>query len=187
MNKSIIILCAIFASLFTLCNKSFDTPEKSFSEIGNEVITQAKTELGKNLINAIQTKGTVGALEFCNTNAIPLTNELSKKFHVNLKRLSDKPRNPQNEASLEEKKVIETFKTQILNKEKLVPISRETETSQIGYYPIETNALCLQCHGEKEITKEALIKINQLYPKDQAIGYSENQIRGIWVIEQKKK
>ena len=186
INKKKIFTTLLFLLLID-CKKNPEIPLTSFVETGKEIAQQAKAELGKNLMNAMQTKGTVGALEFCNTNAISLTNELAKKFHVNLKRVSDKPRNPQNTASLEEIKVIETFKAQILNKEKLVPISTETNTSQIGYYPIETNALCLQCHGVKEITQETSAKINQLYPNDQATGYSENQIRGMWIVEQQKK
>lgn len=59
----------------------------------------------------------------------------------------------------------------------------------IGYYPIETNDMCMKCHGtpEKQITSETLSKIKKLYPTDKAFGYSENEIRGIFVVEMNKK
>jgi hypothetical protein len=44
--------------------------------------------------------------------------------------------------------------------------------------------MCLQCHGkpQQELTTVTLNKIKTLYPDDKAIGYSENQVRGIWHI-----
>jgi hypothetical protein len=44
--------------------------------------------------------------------------------------------------------------------------------------------MCLKCHGKptSDIGIKALKRIKKLYPKDLAIGYSENQIRGIWSI-----
>ena len=49
--------------------------------------------------------------------------------------------------------------------------------------------MCLQCHGNKEndISTGTLTKINTLYPKDKAIGYGINQVRGLWVVEMIKK
>jgi hypothetical protein len=48
--------------------------------------------------------------------------------------------------------------------------------------------MCLQCHGdlEKNISKEVSMKLSTLYPVDKAINYSENQIRGMWVVERSK-
>ena len=45
--------------------------------------------------------------------------------------------------------------------------------------------MCLQCHGSKgiDIAPETLKVIEEKYPNDQATGYTENQLRGIWVIE----
>nr|WP_321540500.1 DUF6132 family protein [Flavobacterium piscinae] len=56
------------------------------------------------------------------------------------------------------------------------------------YYPIETNTMCLQCHG-KQIKPEVQRQILKLYPNDLAFGYGENEVRGIWSItfEKKKK
>lgn len=44
--------------------------------------------------------------------------------------------------------------------------------------------MCLQCHGsEKDIKPETLAKIKSLYPNDKAIGYQENEMRGLMVIK----
>ena len=172
---------------FFLQNKDTSAPDKKdFLEIGRDVAMQSKAELGKNLMNAIKEKGSANAVEFCSSKAIPITEEMANKFKFKIKRVSDKPRNPMNQASDEEIKYIELFKTQIAKQEKLKPITKESASGNIGYYPIETNTMCLQCHGnpEKDIKEDVQKKITKLYPSDKAVGYGENQIRGMWVIEQ---
>ena len=58
----------------------------------------------------------------------------------------------------------------------------------IGYYPIITNELCMQCHGQtgQQISPGTLAKITALYPNDKAVNYKVNQLRGIWVVEMKR-
>jgi len=162
-----------------------DQAQKPFAEEGLEIAMQAKAELGKNLLKAIQEKGTTEAVEFCNLNALSITNQIAQNLGVSLRRVSDKPRNPKNEANPEEKQIIEIFKIQLRAKQKLKPITRELENIKVGYFAIETNQTCLQCHGipKKDIQVETLEKINSLYPQDKAIGYTENEIRGLWVVE----
>ena len=64
----------------------------------------------------------------------------------------------------------------------------EINGKMVGYYPIVTNQMCLQCHGKayKDINDATLNKINKLYPNDQATGYLENELRGIFVVEMNK-
>ena len=66
---------------------------------------------------------------------------------------------------------------------------QEIYDKMVGYYPIETNKMCLQCHGlpNTQILPATLTKLKHLYPTDKAIGYGENELRGIWVIEMNKK
>ncbi len=160
-------------------------PDKPFSELSKEIADKAKAELGKNLLNAIQSKGTLGAISFCNEKAISLTEEISEKLGYKLKRVSDKPRNPLNEANTEEKQIIEIFKIQLKAGQSFKTITRESWELKQGFYPIVTNQMCLQCHGVvgKNISALTYSKIQELYPKDKAIGYEENEIRGLWVVE----
>ena len=48
--------------------------------------------------------------------------------------------------------------------------------------------MCLQCHGSKDIQikPDVYKSLQKLYPKDKAIGYNDNQVRGIWSISFKK-
>lgn len=162
--------------------------QKSPAEMGMHFALTTKAELGKNLMAAIQGKGTAGAVDFCNTRAIPLTDSMAKAHQVNIKRVSDKPRNASNRASMAELKHIATFKQALELGEKPTPIVEEDENQIRFYAPILTNQMCLQCHGtpEKELSLDVLKVIRSKYPDGKAIGYGENQVRGIWAIEWKK-
>lgn len=156
----------------------------AYSERGLQYALSAQAVLGKNLIQAIQKTGTPGALSFCNEKAYPLTDSMAVAQHAILKRASDKPRNPDNKANAEELEFIETFKAVIANQESPSPIVRDSDTKVRVYYPILTNAMCLQCHGTpgKDIETSTLTKLAILYPEDKAIGYGLNEVRGIWSV-----
>jgi nitrate reductase cytochrome c-type subunit len=157
--------------------------EKTYADIGLEYALGTKKLLGKNLMESIQQKGTLEALAFCNHQAIPLTDSMATKYNATIKRVSDKNRNPNNKANAEELKYIAQFKKDLATKQEIKPVVIEKGDKIQFYYPIETNTMCLQCHGKPEqIKPEVRAKTLQLYPKDLAIGYSENEVRGIWSI-----
>ena len=170
---------------WTQSGKEFQvaTTEKSYADIALEYALETKKLLGKNLMGAIQQKGTLEALAFCNHEAIPLTDSMATKYNATIKRVSDKNRNPNNKANAEELKYIAQFKKDLAAKQEIKPVVIEKGNKIQFYYPIETNTMCLQCHGKSEqIKPEVRAKTLQLYPKDLAIGYSENEVRGIWSI-----
>ena len=155
-----------------------------YGERGLKYALTTKAVLGKNLIGTIQKKGTLEALAFCNEKAYPLTDSMAVVHNAKIKRVSDKPRNVNNQANAEELEYIKTFKEVIANKEEPKPIVKELSDEVQVYYPITTNAMCLQCHGKpnETINKATLERLTSLYPKDKAIGYDINQVRGIWNI-----
>ncbi|WP_372753803.1 DUF3365 domain-containing protein [Mariniflexile sp.] len=161
---------------------------KTVEAIGLEYALSTKAVLGKNLMGTIQKKGTLEALNFCNIQAIPLTDSMAMKHNAIIKRVSDKNRNPKNKANTEELKYIELYKKQVAANQEIKPTIIENGTNIQFYYPITTNTMCLQCHGNSEhIAPEIRSKTLKLYPKDLAIGYSENEVRGIWSIQFEKK
>jgi hypothetical protein len=161
----------------------------SYEDMGLNIANGTKALLGKNLNLAIQNYGAAGAVEFCNTRAIPLTDSMATVHNVTIKRVSDQPRNTDNTANESERAYIAETKNKLKAGEKLTNKVYELEGKMLGYYPIETNGMCLQCHGKpnKDILPETLTKIKKLYPNDKAIGYTENQLRGIWVVTMDKK
>tara|TARA_R110000787_G_scaffold109035_2_gene217559 strand:- start:44557 stop:45186 length:630 start_codon:yes stop_codon:yes gene_type:complete len=157
----------------------------SHAQIGLNIAFTTKAQLGKNLIGTMKEKGVLEALQFCNIKAIPLTDSMATVHQAIIKRVSDKTRNPNNKANEVELKNIEYFKSVLAKNEEIKPIVETSNDSVNFYYPIVTNAMCLQCHGnpEKDLNPELLTSLSNLYPNDEAVGYSENQVRGIWSIQ----
>lgn len=140
--------------------------------------------LGKNLMHALGTKGAVGAIEFCSEKAIVLTDSSANELKVSIQRVSNQPRNAKNQANKAELQIIQAYKNQLAEGLKLKP-QKFTDTNGTASYsvPILTNAMCLNCHGNNEIAKNTAEKLQELYPEDKATGYSDNELRGLWVIK----
>lgn len=168
---------------------SANTKPISPTEQGLEYALKTKSILGKNLLGVIKSKGTVGALLFCNENAIHLTDTVANQIKgVEVKRVSDKNRNPANKANVNELSYIEKAKTKLIYGEKITPQIQEIDGQIVGYYPITTNNMCMQCHGDlnSDIEPNTYTKIKELYPDDLAVGYSVDELRGIWVVTMPK-
>lgn len=169
-------------------NKYFgqnNTDTLNYMEQGLQYALATKAILGKNLLTAINEKGTAEALSFCNSKAIHLTDSMSQAQGVYIKRVSDQERNPSNKANEQELAYINASKASIKLGEQASPLVVDSANKVLGYYPIMTNAMCLQCHGmkNKDIKEATLAKLEALYPEDKATGYGSDELRGIWVIE----
>ncbi len=150
--------------------------------MGYAMATQAT--LGKSLVRTISEKGTIGAIQFCNTRALPITDSLSNLKNAHIKRVSDRPRNPINQANKEELGHISRFKEQMASNIDPKPIVIAKNGEIDFYFPITTNAMCLQCHGKhnEQVAPETLTSLKNLYPSDEAVGYGVNEVRGMWAI-----
>ncbi len=172
-------------SLYNKGNKLEETPKNNGpKEMGMQFATETQKVLGKNLMGTIQRKGVEEAVVFCNERAYPLTDSMATHFNAKIRRVSDKPRNPNNKANKVELAHIDYFKKDLLSGATIEPKWFEKNGKIQFYYPIVTNDMCLNCHGkpEENIVSNVLENIQRLYPTDQAIGYSTNEVRGIWSI-----
>ena len=185
-----ILLVSSFALLFLQCGNKVVQHETSKQEVAtissdslHNYATETKKLLMKNVGEQMKKGGPESALEFCNIEAMPLTKSMSDKHGLVISRVSDKWRNPKNVANAEELKLIEQYKKQLLAGELLKPVRTETHY----YEPLVTSAMCLQCHGEpgKSVQPKVAAKIAELYPNDLALGYKENEVRGLISIKTK--
>lgn len=128
------------------------------------------------------------ALRYCNENAYPITDSLAKANEVTIKRVSNKNRNPRNKSDKMEDFLMKGFGIDLSEGNDLTPKLILKDDSVIFYKPIITQAFCLNCHGEpgKEITFRNDSIIQTLYPRDKAVGYKANELRGLWRIGFKK-
>jgi hypothetical protein len=175
---------AIYAADEAPDAKSLD----DYRQQGLTAAMQTKAALGSQLMQAMQAGGPENAVAFCNTQAIPITTGMSETLGLAVTRVSDRPRNPDNAASQEEREIIADLKQAMASGEGAAPVMREHADQVVGYYPIVTNGMCLACHGQKgtDISVATQSVIDMKYPKDQATGYGVNELRGLFVVEMPK-
>ena len=180
-----------FTTTFTREKEKYEkmVAKKSPLETGKDLAMKTKAVLGKNLLNAIKTRGTDGAVDFCSTRAIFLTDSMATELNARVKRVSDKNRNPKNAANPEETAYLDEVRKMMTAGQKVAGKITEKTTHYVGYYPIITDEMCLQCHGKKdtEILPGTQKILAQKYPADKAFGYALNDLRGLWVVEFDKK
>ncbi len=201
MKKAILVLSAISLMIIgsncgtgtdkkkAVVSQATDTVQiKTPLEKGKEMALKTKAELGRFLMTAIREKGTAGAVAFCSTRALQITDSMSTVLGSHLKRVAEFNRNPINTVTADELSYIQQVKAALAAKENPRPQLTENSETITGYYPILTESLCLQCHGDNktEIEPTTLAAINRLYPGDKATGFKLNELRGIWVVEMKK-
>ena len=170
-------------------NKTLTVSEQQdYLSKGDSIATQAQQVLMKNVSTAIQEKGVAGAVDFCNINAMPLTDSLSTLNAVNIQRISEKNRNPNNAIVSElDKSALEQIKimlkdTSISTKHLIVQ-----ESGNVYYYKAIPLGMptSISCHGNTttDITPETLKVIQTKYPTDKATGYQLGELRGLWKIK----
>ncbi|XDD47874.1 DUF3365 domain-containing protein [Leptospira sp. WS39.C2] len=180
MKIGYIVLLILF---FLQCQES----TTNYESLAISIATEAKANLQKTLISKITEGGTKLAIPFCHENAMLFSENLGKKNGVNLKRITDKPRNPKNALSLEESEIFldiqkrktldGVFPNQLISSDQTVTV----------YIPIVMMGQCLQCHGKPgEISKETQTILGKLYPNDKAIGYEVGQLRGLFSVRFQK-
>ena len=169
------------------CNTSISLKEKQeYLKKGKQITQATFKELSGNLMQQMKLGGPSQAVPFCNLQALPITNQISKKFNVTIKRTSDKLRNPKNSPNKREKAIIKQYQILLEKDKELIPIVEVGSDNMKHYYaPIKLNTKCLACHGElrKNLSVKTDSLIKSLYPNDIAINYEKGDFRGIWSIE----
>ncbi|MDR8394397.1 DUF3365 domain-containing protein [Aliifodinibius sp. S!AR15-10] len=152
---------------------------------GQKITQAAFQTLSSNLKQAMGEGGVEHAVQFCNIEAMPLTDSLATNFGVELRRASHRPRNPDNRADSLELASINKYLEQIEQEAELKPLVYAAGDQAVYHAPIRiTNALCLSCHGKPgmDIQEDDLATIQKLYPNDEATGFEFGELRGIWSV-----
>lgn len=180
-------LLIVILSLLLITCKPKDESASNFKSdadyqlLGDSISMASFAAIRSALMGAIEEGGLEHAISFCKLEAIPLTDSMSNKYNVMISRISDKSRNELNAASIDEILLIEGYQQKSISGNTIIK-GEQGET--VFYKAIVAQAFCLNCHGspgkELSITNQELILAN--YPNDKAVGYKENDIRGLWKI-----
>ncbi len=160
-------------------------------ELGTSIATASQQALGKKLQGAINEKGVLYAIDYCNLKAVPLVDSLSMQYKAIIRRVSEKNRNPGNIPSAMELQILEAYETQVADSIK--PATNVQPLGDDRYLftkaIIIDNALCLNCHGSAEngMLKTTADFLLTKYPEDKATGFQMGDLRGMWSIVIPKK
>jgi len=160
---------------------------KEFTEVGNNIVKVSFESLSGNLKAAARQPagGIPNAIQFCNMNALPLTDSLAKNFNVKIKRSSLKLRNLNNYPDSLEAYMLDLYLQIEKMRKPMVGKTILANNNDVRYFaPIILKDQCLKCHGTvgTNISDETYAIIKEHYPKDQAVGFQEGKLRGIWSI-----
>lgn len=174
---------------FTNCSSGGSAPiseeEKAeYLKKGKEITAATFSALSSRLTQAMQDFGPAGAVEYCQLQALPITDSLSRAFNASIKRTSDKLRNPANQPTPWELDVINEYRQQLKNQEELKPKVFNVDGQVVFTAPIMVMPQCLACHGQpdQDIAPATLETLAQRYPKDRAKAYKAGELRGIWSV-----
>lgn len=158
--------------------------EVTYRKLGKEIVDTIGSTLKKNLVSAMQDGGPVNAVKFCNAEALPLTALYNDKYNTEVRRVSDRNRNPKNVPDKTELAVIQDYRNTMEDGEKATPrVAIDAEGRKHFYAPIFTGGVCLTCHGnEKNMQPKIVQTIDSLYPNDNAKNFTVDELRGIWSV-----
>ena len=189
MTKIVIsTLCAIALSS-TMLNAN-STKEIKI-EAKSAIMKMGKT-LKMNMKKSMKKGGVVEAAKFCASRASQIEAEINKTYKdgVSVKRVTLKPRNPNNSASVDEQIVLNSLE-KMQKDGKSLPKMLVKEISK-GHYkvykPMLMGGVCLKCHGDtKNMNKEVVSLIKEYYLNDKALNYKKGEFRGAFIAEIIKK
>ena len=110
-----------------------------------------------------------------------VANDFSLMTCYKLKQTSLNIRNPSNAPDEWERKVLESYKSNKLQKGKGIGEIQDLGNTKVYRYlkPLYVTKPCLVCHGAKEdIRPEISGFLEKRYPNDNALGYKEGDLRG---------
>jgi hypothetical protein len=144
-----------------------------FKELQRELVTE--------LYGSIMKGGTDHAVPYCKLKSSSIEKIVSQRSNIEIKRVTDRARNPQHLADAFEMKIIEKWKAELSLGKKPSPIAQKDEKG--NYRVMEPIILkidfCLKCHGSETNIKPSTLKIiKREYPKDNARGYKIGDLRG---------
>lgn len=163
--------------------------EAYYLRLSEELAGDLQASLGPQLMAAMKLGGPERAIEVCQQVAQALTDQAARLDEgITVSRTGPRVRNPENAPDALSQSVMRSWQMRLASAEPIGPVLDQADASIIVHRPIQTAALCLQCHGSNEqIDKSTLARIRELYPEDAATGFAEGDLRGAFRVEFSKQ
>lgn len=181
-----ISLLAILLTMTFLSTEVFSVENDLLSE-SRKIIKQFGGELKRELLSSLETGGPLNAVSVCTQKAPEIAEKMSQEKSWEIARTSLKYRNPDNAPDIWEKRALESFEERNAKGEAVGKMEHyevlNVDGEKVFRYmkPIPVGEPCLTCHG-KQIPHDLSAKLDELYPKDQSVGFSLGEIIGAFSI-----
>ncbi|MEZ5715933.1 MAG: DUF3365 domain-containing protein [Paracoccaceae bacterium] len=173
----------------TLAGMALAADKPALVEEGKGVIMQFGGALKGELKAAIDAGGPVNGIAVCNEKAPAIAEQVSGAAGWSVARSSHRLRNPANAPDAFTAATIEDFLKREAAGEKPEDLARAEIVTEDGHQvfrlvkAIPTGAVCLNCHGGDQVKPPVVEKLAELYPADQARGFAEGQMRGVFTLK----
>lgn len=180
---------ALAIGLATFATLSQAADKAALVEEGKGVIMQFGGALKKELAAAIEAGGPVNGIAVCNEKAPDIAAAVSGTSGWSVARSSHRLRSPANAPDAFTAAAIEDFLAREAGGENPADMARAEIVEEDGHQvfrlvkAIPTGALCLNCHGGDKVQASVVEKLAELYPGDQARGFAEGQMRGVFTLK----
>ena len=161
------------------CSPRVDAPLKAFRAEALPAFQRLQQELQAKLSVAMAKGGPSGALTVCRTASPELEKEVSTGG-MQLRRVSDRPRNPNHGPDEFEARVLSAWSADVsAGRSPQVVAERDGAHLRVMKPILIASAMCLACHGAPEAFPEKLKgALKREYPTDRAVGYRLGDLRG---------
>lgn len=186
----------VFFSIFCVAAATLGAAAKNAEPTEAERAAQSRDlsndyakQLQNTLIRAIEAGGPETAIALCHTAAPAIAKKKSTISGWSLGRTALRLRNPTNAPDAWERDVLLKFLDQLEQGADIATLEHYETTTKDGksvfryMKAIPTQGPCLACHGPN-VSASVKKKITELYPEDQATGFSLGDLRGAFTIEQ---
>jgi hypothetical protein len=154
----------------------------ALAQRGMDATQALQQRLGGRLQEELERGGPVAATAICQGEAQPLTHAVAQEQEISLGRTSHRLRNPNNAPRAWAAPQVRQSAGQRADQVK--PQVYDLGSSVGLLRPIPTGAVCTRCHGDPAtFAPELQAVLAAGYPKDQATGFTEGELRGYFWVE----
>lgn len=173
-----VALAATAGALLSCAADESRVPQDAVAR-AREALAPFKRELSAALTTALREGGPEEAIRVCRLEA-PRIAAAASVDGVEIGRTSHRLRNPENAPPPWTEPFLAEFRA---DPSDTTSRAVRLDAEHVGYVePIRAKPLCLTCHGT-EIAAPVRERLLELYPEDRAIGFRENDFRGLFWVE----
>ncbi len=184
------ILWLAVGMLFACSNDKYKTiPPEQAKDMGKKAIMALGSTLLQEVSQALANDTTgVGAIQYCNIHALPLTDSINASLGdtIRVRRTALRVRNPKNTPDDIDIQVMQEL--QRSQTHDLYFYDDPNLAEYRVYKPLYIMSLCLKCHGPVDNIHPAVRQVlKEKYPQDRAVNFELGDFRGVIVAEIPKK